>query len=145
MTLAAQQFGIHNADAYPQELNEPENVLAGEGDGRVEEIEEVEEVINRTLTESTYHSRKRKSTWRGQAELLNSPYKASSIFKDDKLLETIKISEDSDTNIIRKTGLLGDYELELDLASDEYVIFHNIPGGWIRASHCLGISKKIDS
>lgn len=77
----------------------------------------MEEVIDAT-PKSSYPHRKRKGTWRGQVELINSPYKASSIFKDEKLLETVKISEDSDTKIIRKTGLLGEQELELDLASD---------------------------
>ncbi|CZR52780.1 uncharacterized protein PAC_02657 [Phialocephala subalpina] len=108
-------------DDLDAELNEPQNTLAGEkleAVEEVEEIEDIEETVNGALPASADLARKRTSTWRGQSELINSPYKASSIFKDEKLLETIKISEDSDTKIIRKTGLLGDHELELDLASD---------------------------
>ena len=124
MTPKIPQFGAINTNAYPQELNKPQNTLAGEkleAVEEVEEIEEIEETVNGALPASTDLARKRTSTWRGQAELINSPYKASSIFKDEKLLETIKISKDSDTKIIRKTGLLGDHELELDLASDRCV------------------------
>ncbi|KAF8852681.1 hypothetical protein BDZ45DRAFT_98738 [Acephala macrosclerotiorum] len=100
------------------ELHESQDALAGDMVDGVEGVEEVEEIVVDAMPEPTHPARKRKSTWRGQAELINLPYKASSIFKDEKLLETIKISEDSDTKIIRKTGLLDDHELDLDLASD---------------------------
>ncbi|KAE8444432.1 hypothetical protein EG329_000523 [Mollisiaceae sp. DMI_Dod_QoI] len=67
-------------------------------------------------------SKKRKGTWKGQeqGELLNPSYKQdrNSVFKDEKLLETIKASEASEEKIIHKTGLLGEQELELEMGSD---------------------------
>ncbi len=80
-------------------------------------------------------SKKRKGTWKGQeqGELLNPSYKQdrNSVFKDEKLLETIKASEASEEKIIHKTGLLGEQELELEMGSDRYVDFRTVEICWM--------------